>query len=114
MSLGGRPQIGLTVIELIVSLGLLSVLGSIAFLQLPPFLAQVRLNSGARQVATDLQVARMKAIAQNRRLRVTFRPSTSDYIVDREDGNAWSRLLLHSHIGDQADDAFIPLPTGIT
>ena len=109
---GGRPH-GFTLVELAVTLSLLGVLGSLAFLQLKPLLFQARLNSGARQVATDLQVARMKAIAQNRRFRVTFRPGTGDYAVDREDGNGWSRLVLHSHTTEQVDEAALPLPAGV-
>jgi Tfp pilus assembly protein FimT len=109
----GIPH-GLTVVELAVTLSLLGILGSFAFLQLQPLLAQVRLNSGARQVATDLQVARMKAIAQNRRFRVTFRPDTRDYAVDREDGGVWSRLILHGHTVEQMEEAAIPLPGGVT
>jgi Tfp pilus assembly protein FimT len=64
---------GLTVLELVIVLGLIGLLGSIAFLQVQPLLAQVRLDSSARQIATDLQVMRMRAIAQNCRFRVTFR-----------------------------------------
>lgn len=108
-----NEQRGVTVIELAMTLSLLGILGSIAFLQIRPLLAQARLNSGARQVATDLQVARMKAIAQNRRFRVTFRTATRDYVVDREDDSSWSRLLLHSHTTEHVDDAVISLPPGV-
>ena len=107
-------QQGFTIVELIAILSLLGVLGSIAFLQLKPLLAQVRLNSGARQIVSDLQVARMKAIAQNRRFRVTFRPDEGDYVVDREDGISWRRLILHGHTTDEVDSASIPLPSGVS
>lgn len=101
-------------VELVAILSLLGVLGSLAFLQLKPLLAQVRLNSGARQVASDLQVARMKAIAQNRRFRITFRPVEGDYVIDREDGASWRRLILHGHTAAYVDSASIPLPSGVS
>lgn len=107
-------QQGFTLIELIAVLSLLGVLGSLAFLQLKPLLAQVRLNNGARQIASDLQVARSKAIAQNRRFRVTFRPVEGDYVIDRENEALWNRLVLHSHTTDAVADAAIPLPPGIS
>ncbi|MGE0679908.1 MAG: GspH/FimT family pseudopilin [Candidatus Binatia bacterium] len=107
-------QLGFTIVELVAILSLLGVLGSLAFLQLKPLLAQVRLNSGARQIAADLQVARMKAVAQNRRFRVTFRPVEGDYVVDREDGVSWRRLILHGHTPDGVDSAAIPLPSGVS
>lgn len=109
-----KKQLGFTLVELVAILSVLGVLGSLAFLQLQPLLAQVRLNSGARQVAADLQVTRMKAIAQNRRFRVTFRLATGDYVVDREDGAAWRRLILHGHTTNGVDSAAIPLPSGVS
>ncbi len=104
---------GFTLIELLIVLGVLSLLGSIAFVQLPPILAQARLNSGVRQVAADLQAVRARAISQNRRFRVTFRTSTHDYIVEMEDGASWTRLVLHSHTSDEVDEALITLPPGV-
>jgi Tfp pilus assembly protein FimT len=74
----------------------------------------MRLNSGARQVASDLQVVRMKAIAQNRRFRVTFRPEAGDYAIDRENDDAWGRLVLHGHTTEQVEEAAIPLPPGVS
>src|ERR1043166_8629257 len=88
---------GLTVLELVVALGLVGLLGGGAILQMQPLLAQMRLASSARQIATDLQVMRMRAIAQNCRFRVTFRPSTRDYVIDKEEASSWVRLVLQSH-----------------
>lgn len=104
---------GFTLAELLVVLGVLALLGSIAFVQLPPMLAQARLNSGVRQIAADLQAVRARAIAQNRRLRVTFRTSTHDYLVEIEDGASWTQLMLHSHTAEEADAAFVALPPGV-
>lgn len=105
---------GFTLVELLVVLGVLTLLGAIAFVQLPPILARARLNSGARQVAEDLQVVRARAIAQNRRFRVTFRTSTHDYLVEVEDGSSWTQLVLHGHTAEEADEALITLPPRVT
>ena len=105
---------GVTVLELVVTISLVGVLGSLAFLQVRPFLAQARLNSAARQVAVDLQVARMKAIAQNRRFRVTFRTGTNNYVIDREENFSWTRLILHAHTTESVASAVISLPRGIS
>ena len=104
---------GFTLLELLLVVAMLGILGSIVSLQLAPLLSSVRLDSGARQVASDLQAVRMKAIAQNRRFRVTFRPSTKDYVVDVEAASAWQRHNLHSHDPGVADDALIALPAGV-
>jgi Tfp pilus assembly protein FimT len=71
------------------------------------------LQNAAWQVATDLQAVRMKAIAQNRRFRVLFRPSTRDYVIDREEGGVWQRQVLHAHESAAADEAALPLPAGV-
>src|SRR5437762_1227426 len=98
---------GLTVLELVITLGLIGLLGSIALLQMQPLLALMRLDSSARQIATDLQVMRMRAISQNCRFRVTFRPSTRDYVIDKEEASSWVRLVLHSHTSANAAEAVI-------
>ncbi|TMA52728.1 MAG: prepilin-type N-terminal cleavage/methylation domain-containing protein, partial [Deltaproteobacteria bacterium] len=67
---------GFTLLELLVVVAMLGILGSLVSLQVAPLLSRTRLDRGARQVAADLQLVRMKAIAQNRRFRITFRPST--------------------------------------
>jgi Tfp pilus assembly protein FimT len=103
----------MTFVELLAVLSVMSLLMIFAVLQLPPLLAQIRLDSGARQVMADLQVARMRAIAQNRRFRVTFRSNRHDYVVDKDDGATWTRLVLHGHTSEPAVAAVIALPPSV-
>src|SRR5438094_3174629 len=103
---------GFTLLELLVVVAMLGILGSLVSLQVAPLLSRTRLDRGARQVAADLQLVRMKAIAQNRRFRVTFHPSTRDYIVDKDEGGTWQRQILHGHEAGPTDGALIALPTG--
>jgi Type II transport protein GspH len=53
-----------------------------------PQMARLRapyaLASASRQIATDLQTARMRAIARNTRYRVTFDTSAETYTLERE------------------------------
>jgi Tfp pilus assembly protein FimT len=109
----GHDPCGLTFVELVITLSVLGLLGAFTFLQLRPLLAQIRLDSGARQIMTDLQIARMRAIAQNRRFRVTFRSDTRDYVVDTESGSSWTRLQLHGHTSEPLANASIVLPPGV-
>jgi len=100
---------GFTLLELLVVVAMLGILGSLVSLQVAPLLSRTRLDRGARQVAADLQLVRMKAIAQNRRFRITFRPSTRDYIVDKDEGGTWQRQVLHGHESGPTDSALIAL-----
>jgi Tfp pilus assembly protein FimT len=95
------------------TLTLLAILMAIATLQLPPLLSQASLRDATRQMVANLQYVRMKAVSQNRRLRVTFRPVTEDYIVDKDEEGAWQRQLLASHSAEAVPDATIPLPRGV-
>jgi prepilin-type N-terminal cleavage/methylation domain-containing protein len=101
---------GFTLLEVLVALSLLGILAAMLSLQFVPLLAQTQLHDATRQLVTNLQYVRMKAISQNRRLRVTFRPDTRDYIIERDEDGVWQRQLLHSHTEAEVPDAIIPLP----
>ena len=70
---------GFTVLELMVAVGIAMVVLGIAVPSLLTWLPTLRLSSAARQVATDLQVARMKAISQNTANTVTFIQAAGTY-----------------------------------
>jgi Tfp pilus assembly protein FimT len=95
-------------------LTLVGILSGAVSLRLAPMLTQTRLNNAARQVATDLQYARTKAISQNRRFRITFRPDTDDYIVEKDEDGSWQYHLLHGHDPQAVTAAPIKLPQEVT
>jgi Tfp pilus assembly protein FimT len=95
---------GLTVIELMASIGVLGILIAVAMPNLLSTLPGLRLNDAARQVATDLQQIRMKAIAQNIPYQISF--STSTYVLKRCSNSACSSTT--------DDSGNIVLPEGIT
>jgi hypothetical protein len=55
----------------------------------------IRLNSAVRQIATDLQLARMRAIAQHTNQTVTFDTTTATYTF----GSADTRNLAQMYPG---------------
>jgi Tfp pilus assembly protein FimT len=56
----------------------------------------------------------MKAIAQNSRFRVSFRPDSQDYVVDKDENGDWQRHALAAHVDGAADDARLGLPPGVS
>ena len=74
-----RNRAGFTLIEMMATLGVAAILMAIAIPQFLSVLPGLRLNDAARQVATDLQLARMRAISQNNSNTVTFNTSTGVY-----------------------------------
>jgi prepilin-type N-terminal cleavage/methylation domain-containing protein len=104
---------GFTLLELLIVIVLLGILGGIVALQFPPLLARTRLAAAARQVATDLQLVRMRAIAQNHRFRITFRAGTEDYVVERDEAEGWQPHVLHGHGRETEGDGRLVLPQGV-
>lgn len=83
-----RSRAGFTVIELLTVVAIMMVITAIATPSFYYWLPNYRLKAGARQVAADLQLARMKAISQNAKFRLSFVgaiPGSIQYLLDKED-----------------------------
>ncbi|MBI4489683.1 MAG: GspH/FimT family pseudopilin [Deltaproteobacteria bacterium] len=78
---------GFTVIELMVTIGVAAILMGIAIPSFLSWLPTIRLSSAARQIATDLQLARMRAISQNISLTVTFDAANGTYSFGTDSRN---------------------------
>ena len=76
---------GFTMVEILVVVALALVFMGVALPSFLSWLPTSRLSSAVRQVATDLQVARMRAIAQNTDNTVTFTSNTYTYGSDSRD-----------------------------
>ena len=89
MSKRNQRASGFTVLELMVAVGIAMVVLGIAVPSLLTWMPTLRLSSGARQVATDLQVARMKAISQNTKYKMIFVgsiPGATSYRIEKDNG----------------------------
>jgi len=91
---------GFTLMELLAAIGVASILMAIAIPSFLSTLPGLRLADAARQVATDLQQTRMRAIAQNIPYQISF--STTTYVMQRCNGSCTN------------DGGNIALPEGIT
>lgn len=101
-----RGAFGFTVLELIVAIAVATIVMGIAIPSLLAWLPTLRLSSAARQVATELQLARMKAISQNAKFRVTFVgsiPGATSYQLEKDSGGTFI-----------TDSGPFTLPQGIT
>ena len=76
-----RPsEIGFTIIELVLVLAVFAVLSAMAVPALSAFGERMKLGQGQREVERELQMARLKAVTANRRMRVLFNcPSAGQY-----------------------------------
>ena len=85
-----RPRKGFTILEVMVSVGIVGVLALVATPGILKRLPHHRLNRASWQVYSDLQRARMQAVSDNTTVRVTFDNAADEYTIwvdaDR-DGN---------------------------
>jgi prepilin-type N-terminal cleavage/methylation domain-containing protein len=77
---------GLTLMELVITLAVLAVLLTIAKPSLNIFSSAYKLRGAAREVATDLQFARLLAVKENKDIRVDI-SSQSYQVVRVNDGS---------------------------
>ena len=75
---------GFSLVEMLVVIALMGVLLVIAIPNIVQFSSGFKLGGAAREVATDLQYARLLAVKENRDIRVDF--STNSYQVVRVSG----------------------------
>ncbi len=96
---------GFTVMELVVVIGLMAIISAIAMPSFVSWLPSYRLSAGARQVAADLQLARMKAISRNTSYHLNFLTS-STYQPEYDNDNDGTP--------EEQDGGPFTLPVGIT
>lgn len=78
---------GFTLIEMLAAIVVAGILVAIAVPRFYALLPGIRVASAARQVATDLQLARMRAIAQRTPQTVAFDTATATYTFGADTRN---------------------------
>ncbi len=74
---------GFTLLEIFVAMAIFAILAAFAVPQWGALMANYRLNSAARHVATELHGARNRAMAQYRRFKLVF-DSPTTYTIQKE------------------------------
>jgi type IV fimbrial biogenesis protein FimT len=72
---------GFTLIELLVVLAIVIIMSAVATPAINRWMESYRVRTAARQLATDMQFARMNAVSQNRTYLVTVNPATNQYAI---------------------------------
>lgn len=71
-----RGEKGFTLIELLIAISIISILSAVAVLNTPDILANYRVRGAARQIYSDMQLARLRAIKEGKEWVVDFSGTT--------------------------------------
>ena len=81
---------GFTLVELIITVAVIAILGLVVTPGLFAYLPVYRVDRAVQVIASELNLARMRAIAKNRVHHVAFDPSAQTLTVYEDDDNDWS------------------------
>lgn len=103
VNFAGPRTRGFTLLELIVVLGLLSVVFAIALPQVSASLPGLFVDQAARTLAAELQLARVKAVSRNTRMRIIMELDRRAIRLEQDTGD-----------GFVPEHESPPLPGGVT
>lgn len=103
---------GFTIIELMIVLAIISVVLTIAVSSMANTVQHLRLNSAAGELMSNINRARMTAIARNGNCVISFNKAENSYMIFMDDDSSG----LVSWQKDEAEDmlASKAMPSGIT
>jgi type II secretion system protein H len=88
---------GFSLIELLIVLAILGIGSALAFPNVTRWFEDYRLKTTARQLVSDLQFAKMKAVAEKVQYRICFETANRRYRVDQ--GNSSSGSTAWAQVG---------------
>ncbi len=78
---------GFSLIELMIAIAIMGIMAGIATPYFKTFMAQRRLNGAARQIMSDLMLARQRAVSQNNEFKLFFDVNNYQYTILDDDDN---------------------------
>jgi prepilin-type N-terminal cleavage/methylation domain-containing protein len=85
-----RGEGGVTLIELVVVMSIIAIMGVCLAPAIGEWLENFRIRQAARDIASNLQYAKMKAISCRMEYRVRFDLATEEYLLEKNNGS-WTQ-----------------------
>jgi prepilin-type N-terminal cleavage/methylation domain-containing protein len=82
-----KRRAGFTFAELMIAIAILGIVAAIAIPQLSEYLPRSRVNGAARELFTELQVSKMRAISENNNYVITFNTSNNTFKIHDDDNS---------------------------
>jgi len=88
-----KPRKGYTLVELIITLAVLSIISTIAALHLNNFVINKNLESAARDIVSDFFLCKEKAVSENTTYRIIFDVEGHSYTIQPDTPEAVTKHL---------------------
>jgi prepilin-type N-terminal cleavage/methylation domain-containing protein len=85
-----RGERGVTLIELAVVMSIIAIMGVCLAPAIGEWLEDFRIRQAARDIVSNLQFAKMRAISSRMEYRVCFDLTTEEYLLEKNDGG-WTQ-----------------------
>lgn len=97
-----------TLIELLVTMTIVAILAAVATPGVGRWIENYRVSAASRRLMTDLQFARMKAVADNVQYQVYFNQINNQYWVQgwNPAGGVWNQLGITRQLSNSANPAY--------
>lgn len=104
-----RDKKGFTMIELLIVIAIIGVIAAIAIPNIISWIPTIRVNSAARDLVSEMQLARMKAVSERNDYVITFDTANNQYKIYDDNDNDFSTA------GAEASELLktVNLPSGI-
>jgi type II secretion system protein H len=101
---------GFTLLELLVVLSILGITAAVAIPGVTRWLEDYRLKTTSRQLVSDLQFAKMKAVAEKVQYRVGFEAGNNRYRIEKGNSvmasTAWTQLGTFRSLSDATNASY--------
>ena len=104
---GATNEGGFSLVELLVVLFIVSITASLAAPGVSRWLEDYRVKTTSRQLVSDLQFAKMKAVAEKIEYRVSFEGANRRYRIEKGDSSlgstTWNQVGIYRSLSDGAN-----------